>query len=314
MQPAHCDEAPGCSFAPRCLKAQPECHSARPLLHPTGDGGQFACHHPDASALDYSAPSGTTLHGVVPGHAPIIAVNGLSVTYRRRGFTAMLMGRPAPPPAVKEVSFELRRGEILGLVGESGSGKSTILKVIAGLWPASAGRLSLDQGHDLGVHATRRNRDAQRRVQLVFQNPDASLNPRHTVREILAQPLRLYFGAGPKEIAGRAAKLLEDVRLETAYLERLPAQLSGGERQRVALARAFAAEPEAILCDEVTSALDVSVQASVLRLISDLCRSKGAACIFVSHDLAVVNALAHRIGVLRDGRLIEIGPTKKICT
>ena len=153
-----------------------------------------------------------------------------------------------------------------------------------------------------------------RRVQVVFQNPDASLNPRHTVREILAQPLRLYFNASPTEVEARAHRLIADVRLDPAHLGRRPAQLSGGERQRVALARAFAAEPDVILCDEVTSALDVSVQASVLALIHDLCHARGTSCLFVAHDLAVVAALCDRVAVLHRGQIVEEGPARTVCS
>ena len=152
-----------------------------------------------------------------------------------------------------------------------------------------------------------------RAIQLVFQNPDASLNPRQTIEEILAQPLRLYFKSSRAEVRERGAALLRDVRLDESYLNRYPGQLSGGERQRVAIARAFAAEPDVILCDEVTSALDVSVQASVLRLLRELSSKRHVACILVSHDLAVVQALAHRIAVLYRGRLVEIGPSHEVC-
>ena len=154
----------------------------------------------------------------------------------------------------------------------------------------------------------------KQQVQVVFQNPDASLNPRHTVREILAQPLRLYFNASPTEVEARARRLIADVRLDPAHLGRRPAQLSGGERQRVALARAFAAEPDVILCDEVTSALDVSVQASVLALIHDLCHARGTSCLFVAHDLAVVAALCDRVAVLHRGRIVEEGPARTVCS
>ncbi|HET6618384.1 MAG TPA: ABC transporter ATP-binding protein [Dongiaceae bacterium] len=133
------------------------------------------------------------------------------------------------------------------------------------------------------------------------------------VREILAQPLRLYFRLSAGEIAECASVLLADVKLDATYLDRYPGDLSGGERQRVAIARAFAANPEVILCDEITSALDVSVQASVLQLIRDLALKRGVACLFVSHDLAVVQALAHRIAVLYRGRVVEIGPARAVC-
>jgi len=153
-----------------------------------------------------------------------------------------------------------------------------------------------------------------RAVQLIFQNPDASLNPRHTVREILAQPLRLYFGLSAAEIDECAKVLLNDVKLDATYLHRYPGELSGGERQRVAIARACAANPDVLLCDEITSALDVSVQASILKLIRDLVAKRGIACLFVSHDLAVVQALAHRIAVLYRGQLVEVGPSQAVCT
>lgn len=162
--------------------------------------------------------------------------------------------------------------------------------------------------------APRCSRAALRRVQVVFQNPDASLNSRHTVREILAQPLRLYFNASPTNVETRAHRLIADVRLDPAHLDRRPAQLSSGERQRVALARAFAAEPDVILCDEVTSALDVSVQARVLALIHDLCHAHGTSRLFVAHDIAVVAALCDRVAVLHQGRIVEQGPARSVCS
>jgi len=144
---------------------------------------------------------------------------------------------------------------------------------------------------------------------MIFQNPDESLNPRQTVGDILAQPLRLYFGLRGQPCRDRAADLLETVRLGAHYLDRLPGQLSGGEKQRVAVARAFAAGPEAVLCDEITSALDVSVQAAVLDLLNDLKTRHGTGFVFVSHDLAVVRALSDRVAVLYQGRICEAGPT-----
>jgi peptide/nickel transport system ATP-binding protein len=249
--------------------------------------------------------------GAQEAGVPVIAVRDLVVHYRRASLLARLARRPLPDPVVTGVSLTLAKGEILGLVGESGSGKSTILRAIAGLWPPSAGTITLD-GTNLPARVTARDRAALRRVQVVFQNPDASLNPRHTVREILAQPLRLYFNANPTQVEARARSLISDVRLDPAHLDRRPGQLSGGERQRVALARAFAAEPDVILCDEVTSALDVSVQASVLALIHDLCHAHGTSCLFVAHDIAVVAALCDRVAVLHQGRIVEEGPARSI--
>ena len=146
----------------------------------------------------------------------------------------------------------------------------------------------------------------------MFQNPDESLNPRHTVADILAQPLRFYFGLSGVALRARSTELPEQVRLGPYYLDRLPGQLSGGEKQRVAIARAFAAEPGLVLCDEVTSALDVSVQAAVLGLLERLRREQGTTYVFVSHDLAVVRALADRVAVLYQGRLCEVGPAARV--
>jgi len=164
----------------------------------------------------------------------------------------------------------------------------------------------------LAPNVDQRPPDHLRRIQLIFQNPDDSLNPRHTVAEILAQPLQLYFGLSGDALHARSVELLERVRLGAHYLDRLPSQMSGGEKQRIAIARAFAAEPDIVLCDEVTSALDVSVQAAVLELLNELKRDKGTTYLFVSHDLAVVRALADRVAVLYQGRLCEIGPAAEV--
>lgn len=301
---------PGCAFAPRCARAHAACDH-EPALSPLPEGGGVACHSPDHGPLALAALPQPLIAPEAKAH--VIAVHDLVVQYRRASLLDRLARRSPPFPVVSGVSLTLARGEILGLVGESGSGKSTILRAIAGLWPPSAGRIMLD-GANLSAHVNKRDRSALRRVQVVFQNPDASLNPRQTVREILAQPLRLYFNAGPAEVEARARSLIADVRLSPAHLDRRPAQLSGGERQRVALARAFAAEPDVILCDEVTSALDVSVQASVLALIHDLCHARGTSCLFVAHDLAVVAALCDRVAVLHRGRIVEEGPARSVCS
>jgi peptide/nickel transport system ATP-binding protein len=301
---------PGCAFAPRCSRAITACERV-PALSALPDGGRIACHAPDHGPLAPAVmpePLVAQQTGV-----PVIAVRDLVVQYRRASLLARLARRSLPDPVVAGVSLTLAKGEILGLVGESGSGKSTILRAVAGLWPPSAGSITLD-GANLPARVTERDRTELRRVQVVFQNPDASLNPRQTVREILAQPLRLYFDAGPTEVEARARSLISDVRLDPAHLDRRPAQLSGGERQRVALARAFAAEPDVILCDEVTSALDVSVQASVLALIHDLCHDSGTSCLFVAHDIGVVAALCDRVAVLHQGRIVEAGPARYVCS
>lgn len=306
--PSPGEDDTGCAFAPRCLKASEVCAKRAPLQDIAPDG-RVACHMPDPSPLPLS-PAEAARPGVEG--LPVLSVRDLSVRYGRPTLRQRLRGGQAPA-VVEGVSFDLAAGEILGLVGESGSGKSTILRAVAGLWPRSGGLVELAGQGALVPRMVKRDRQSLRRVQVVFQNPDASLNPRHTLREILAQPMRLYFNANSTEVETRARALLADVRLDPAYLDRRPGQLSGGERQRVALARAFAAEPDVILCDEVTSALDVSVQASVLGLIRDLCGERRTACLFVAHDLAVVAALCDRVAVLYQGRLVEVGPARSIC-
>ena len=192
----------------------------------------------------------------------------------------------------------------LAVVGESGSGKSTLAKAIAGLLPNHSGRLALD-GVTLPPTAGRRTGDQRRKVQFVFQNPDASLNPRRRVGQILDDALRAARPEMPtaRKTAAIAAGLAE-VRLPESHAARYPDQLSGGERQRVALARALIADPEVLICDEVLSALDVSVQAGIVTLLEGLCRDRNLAILFISHDLSVVRHLAHRVIVLYRGQIM----------
>jgi peptide/nickel transport system ATP-binding protein len=214
--------------------------------------------------------------------------------------------------AVHGVSFDVRRGEVLALVGESGSGKSTLAWTLAGLRPPSGGTMT-HEGGDLARPAGRRPLDLRRRVQLVFQNADTSLNPRRSVGDAIRRPLR-FFGTvrGRTQAAARARELIHDVRLDPAFADRLPAQLSGGQRQRIGIARALAGEPGVLIADEITTALDVSVQADVLRLLDDLRRERDLACLFISHDLAVVRGIADRVMVLRHGVVVEEGPADAV--
>ena len=174
------------------------------------------------------------------------------------------------------------------------------------------GIIRFDQDRDLSSNVKERGPNDLRAIQLIFQNPDESLNPNHTVEEILAHPLKLYFALKGDELKNNIIDLLQKVRLGEFYMTRYPRQLSGGEKQRVAVARAFAAKPDIILCDEVTSALDVSVQAAVLNLLQKLKEDFGTTYIFVSHDLAVVKAISDRVAVLYQGRLCEVGPSKDV--
>jgi peptide/nickel transport system ATP-binding protein len=209
---------------------------------------------------------------------------------------------------VAALSFDVAHGECLALVGESGSGKTTVARCILGIHRPSAGRIFLD-GTELPAGARRRSREERRRIQVVFQNPEASLNPRHSVHDLIARPIELFFRTSAAETRAAVAQSLDLVRLDPVLAGRFPSELSGGEKQRVAIARALAARPDVLVCDEVTSALDVSVQAAILELITDLRAELDMSVLFISHDLAIVRALADRILVMKHGRMEELHET-----
>ena len=303
----------GCSFVDRCVLAQDGCRTSQPGLENLPSGEIVRCfHHESAHQLSLTG-SGAVPTKLDHDAPPALHLHDLAISYRRAGLVDKVLGRDsAGVPTVDGIEITVAKGETLGLVGESGSGKSTILKAIAGLLPPSGGKIMVAGGNALAPEAEQRAPDHLRKIQLIFQNPDDSLNPRQTIAQILEQPLKLYFGLTGKALYQRSAEILDRVRLGAHYLDRLPSQLSGGEKQRVAIARAFAAEPDLVLCDEVTSALDVSVQAAVLDLLNDLKATQGTTYVFVSHDLAVVRALSDRVAVLYQGRLCELGPSADV--
>ncbi len=303
----------GCAFAPRCVLANDQCRSKRPPLITSAHGEVTRCFYPEKTGQIATIGSGTDpVHHDACGDTAL-TLRDLSISYARSGLIERLFPPAVPTvPTVDGISIVLAKGETLGLVGESGSGKSTILKSIAGLLPPSGGQILMGADTPLTPNVERRRPDQLRCIQMVFQNPDESLNPRQSVLEILSQPLRLYFNLRGRALQDRAVELLETVRLGSHYLDRRPEQLSGGEKQRVAVARAFAANPEIVLCDEITSALDVSVQAAVLELLNDLKKSMDTTYIFVSHDLTVVRALSDRVAVLYQGRICEVGPAAAV--
>jgi peptide/nickel transport system ATP-binding protein len=210
------------------------------------------------------------------------------------------------------VSFELTAHETLAIVGESGSGKSTLLRAIAGHHPWSHGSVHL-QGEPLAKSVGARRRVQLRAIQLVFQSPQASLNPRHSVAELVGRPLRLFQPDLSRVDRRREIqRLLRDVSLDDTVLVRRPWELSGGQQQRVAIARAFATSPDVLVCDEVVSALDVSVAAAVLRVLAKIASERGTAIVFVTHNLAVVRSVADRVAVMRAGRFIELGSAREV--
>ena len=240
-----------------------------------------------------------------PGGAagePVVEVRDLNVVYRSGRRTVH---------AVRDASLRIAPGEVLGLVGESGSGKSTIAGTLTGLVPVASGSVRV-----CGVEVARARRrallPARRATGVVHQNPASSLNPRRTAGASIAEPMVVHGGFSPARRRARVAELLEAVRLPTVMADRYPHEMSGGQRQRVAIARALALDPRLIIADEPTSALDVSVQAVVLDLLRSLQAELGFACLFVSHDLAVVDAVAARTAVLHRGRVVESGPTEQV--
>jgi len=288
-----------CSFAPRCPHVVDACRHGYIELLDVGAGHRARCIRANEIAARPVEPSPLAAAAVSP--EPLLEVEEVWSQYAK-----------APTPAVCGVSFQIAGGETLGIVGESGSGKSTLLRAIAGLHPPTSGAIEF-RGVPLAAHAVKRPRAVRRELQIIFQNPDSSLNPRHTVFDIVRRPIRLFRDDVPR--AGERAavmELLESVKLPTGLLHRYATELSGGQKQRIALARAFAARPSVLLCDEVTSALDVSVQATIIELIAELAARFGTAVIFVSHDLAVVRTIAGRALVMRNGAVCEEGETERL--
>ena len=311
----------GCVFAERCPLAVDLCRTVKPPLERLADERAVRCHRwEDVDQLESQprppAPSPKLQGGgAMQEHIPATLLR--AVDLQKRFPVAATLGealrgkRPEPIRAVDGVDMEIRAGQTLGLVGESGSGKTTLARVIIGLEALSGGRLEL-----LGVEArgTLRQRDDAllAKLQMVFQNPQNSLNPYLTARQAIRRPLVKLRGMTGAEADEEALRLLERVNLRADYAERYPDELSGGEKQRVAIARAFASRPELIICDEPVSALDVSVQAAVLNLLAQLQAQHNSAYLFISHNLSVVGYLADHIAVMYLGQLVETGEARQL--
>jgi ABC-type microcin C transport system duplicated ATPase subunit YejF len=213
---------------------------------------------------------------------------------------------------VDDVSFAIGRGETLGLVGESGSGKSTVARMLLRLIESTAGEVRYG-GENLMDLSGRELRELRRRMQIVFQDPYAALNPRMQVREILAEPFAIHRAQGKAGLDPRLGEMLREVGLDASALERYPHEFSGGQRQRINIARALALRPEFVVLDEPVSALDVSVGAQVVNLLRELQRRNGLTYLFISHSMPLVRYLCDRVAVMRKGRLVELGPCEQVC-
>jgi len=315
----------GCRFAPRCSFAQPGCHTRRPeLLGPPGQQVRCLLLEPGADGLVATAantamPAAASRRAAAPaagtaaGAVPLLQVTGLSVSF---GLRKALFQRKVPRfDAVKGVSFQLAAGQTLALVGESGCGKTTTGKAIVQLLRGQAqieGQALLQGRNLFDLHGAEL-REARRAVQIIFQDPFASLNPRMRVAEILDEGLAaLQPDTTPGERRQRIEAITEQVGLRREALQRWPHEFSGGQRQRIAIARALAVQPQLIICDEPTSALDVSVQAQILNLLRDLQHELGVSYLFITHNIAVVEYIADHVAVMRAGRIVEQGPCAEV--
>jgi peptide/nickel transport system ATP-binding protein len=234
---------------------------------------------------------------------PLLRIQDLHVNFPSRGF------RKDPVRVIRGVSLDILPGETVGLVGESGSGKTTIGRAVLGLAPVTSGSVTF-QGTDLGRLSSTQRRKFAKDIQVVFQDPYSSLNPAMTIEDILSEPLEAVEKRAGRE---RVRELLENVGLPANSGQRLAREFSGGQRQRIAIARALALSPKLIICDEPTSALDLSTQARVLDLFLEIQERTGVAYLFITHDLAVVRRMSHRIAVLFHGEVVEIGTARQIC-
>jgi peptide/nickel transport system ATP-binding protein len=312
----------GCTFAPRCPLVLDSCLLSDPPNQAVGHEHFSSClrwqtlltklGREQALTLPAQAPIDTKKAkklGTIQADMTVTGAHLVELDRVTKHFSRG--GRRVITKAVDRVSTSIDPAKTLGLVGESGSGKTTLARVVAGLTAPTAGRVALE-GQPLAADTGNRGKDVLRRLQMVFQSPDASLNPRQTIGEALLRPLLTLTKAERHLATDRAHKLLEAVRLPASYFCRYPVELSGGEKQRVAIARAFAAEPDLVICDEPISSLDVSVQGSLMNLLVDLQTVNGTSYLFISHDLAAVQHLSHRIAVMYLGALMEQGDADRV--
>jgi oligopeptide/dipeptide ABC transporter ATP-binding protein len=289
----------GCFFAPRCSFARDDCRRTFPPITDLGAGHTVRCYHV-ADALAAAEESGVKGAARQCSDELVLEVDSLNASYGGR-------------QTLFDINLAVHRDECLALVGESGSGKTTLARCVAGLHKDFTGAVKLRDAL-LPPSARKRSSEARQRIQYVFQNPYASLNPRRTVGQTIARQLQLFFAIDRRTIAVRVGECLERVSLSADAANRFPDQLSGGERQRVAIARALAAEPALLVCDEVTSALDVSVQAAIVDLLAELREKMGLSLLFITHNLALIRTIAERVIVMTEGRIVETGEIADVFT
>jgi peptide/nickel transport system ATP-binding protein len=289
----------GCFFAARCTHVDERCLEQFPAVESVDPGHVVRCFH-------HRKVRGT-LGAERPVLAPSDAGDKSSIVFEAQGICASYGAQTV----LRSVGLEVRAHECLALVGESGSGKSTLAHCMVGLHPSFSGELAY-RGQPLARLSRDRDRETRRQVQYIFQNPYGSLNPRRTVGQNVAQPIELFYDLSRRDVHARVTDALERVSLSPSAGERFPDQLSGGERQRVAIARALACEPALLICDEITSALDVSVQAAIIELLEKLRRELGLAMLFVTHNLPLVRTIAQRVAVMSDGQIVEVGDTNRV--
>ncbi len=318
--PAPKDRPKGaCIFAPRCDYATAKCHNEKPPLSRIEPGHVARCFYSE----QVHPSTWTPPEGMVPelaarlgdnGDQPIIKVTGLKTYYEQESKSLLSLfgaGKPLYVKAVDDVSLQIPANHTLGVVGESGCGKSTLAKSIIGLETPRAGEAEF-LGFDLTRPVSQRDVELIEELQMVFQNPDSTMNPSYSVGHQIGRPLHRFNKVPSNQVRGEVIRLLHAVRLDESYYTRLPRQLSGGEKQRVGIARAFASHPELVLCDEPVSALDVSVQAAVLNLLMEIQHEYGTTMMFIAHDLSVVRFFSDYVAVMYLGHIVEFGPAEAI--
>ena len=301
----------GCAFYPRCDYRKDSCKDTFQKLNLVKNKQHVACHLWDKIDLSKFENNYKAENKKIKYEKKVLLdVKSITLSYESNSSLSKIF-KIKTNPIIKNMSFQLIKGETVALVGESGSGKSTIAKAISGLIASKEGAIYY-YDRKLENSINKRSKIVRKNIQYVFQNPDASLNPRTIIKSILSRPLSFFYNLNKIQIKEKLSSTLKSIHLGHNYLNRLPTQLSGGERQRIAIARALISEPDLLLCDEVLSALDVSVQANIIDLLEKIQKDSNSSMLFISHDLAVVKNLADRVIVIYHGQIMETGSVKEI--